>query len=143
MGVVSAQSQTSSTSLVDKIAQKFNLKKSDVQAVFDQDRQEHEAQHQQQLKTRLDQAVKDGKLTQDQEDKLIAKLKELDSNRDSLKDKTPEERHAAMKSKMDEFKQWLKDNNISEDLVHPAGMRGHGGPQEGSNNPEGGPTEQG
>lgn len=128
-GVVSAQSQSSGTGLVDKIAQKFNLNKADVQAVFDQNRKDHEAQRQQDMKSKLDQAVKDGKLTQDQEDKLVAKFKEMDSYRDSLKDKTEDERHTAMKTKMDEFKQWLKDNNISEDLVRLGGPHGHGGPR--------------
>ncbi len=130
VGLASAQSQSSGQStLVDQIAQKFNLNKNDVQKVFDDNRAEHEAKREQNMKARLDQAVKDGKLTQAQEDQILAKLQEMKTFMDSLKDKTPEERHAAMKTKHDELIQWAKDNNIPEQyVVRPGGHRG-GGPE--------------
>lgn len=132
VGLASAHSQTNGQStLVDKIAQKFNLNKADVQKVFDENRAEHEAEHKQKLKERLDQAVKDGKLTQDQENKIIAKLEELKANRESLKDKTPEQRREAMKAKRAELEQWAKDNNIPEQYV-----MGHGGMKQGGPSPE-------
>lgn len=129
--VVSAASDTNSSgTLVDKIAQKFNLNKADVQAVFDQNRADHEAEHQADLKTRLDQAVKDGKLTTDQENKILAKLKELqadrDANRASMKDKTPAERKVAQDAKKAKIEQWAKDNNIPTEYLHFFGPRGHG-----------------
>ena len=123
---MAAQSQTTGqTSLVDKIASRFNLNKDDVKKVFDEDRTAHEAEREVAMKTRLDQAVKDGKLTQTQEDKLIAKHKELETFRLSIKDKTEEERHTAMKTKMDEFKQWAKDNSIPYEFARP-GIGPHG-----------------
>jgi len=124
-----ATNSTSSGSLVDKIAQKFNLNKSDVQAVFDQNKADHMAQHQADVKAQLDQAVKDGKLTQDQANKILDKLKELQSQREAdhqtMQDKTPEERKAAMDAKKAELEQWAKDNGIPTDFLkylHP----GHG-----------------
>ncbi len=120
---------TTSTSLVDKIASKFNLSKTDVQAVFDADRSEHETERQAQQKTRLDAAVKAGTITQAQEDQIIAKEQELHTYMDSLKDKTEDERRSAMKTKMDEFRQWLSDNNIPQNIVRGMGGRGgHDGP---------------
>jgi hypothetical protein len=127
VGLVNAQGSTTQNgnSLVDKIAQKFNLNKSDVQKVFDDDRAEHEAKHQQHTEERLTQAVKDGKLIQAQADAIKAKLQEMKTFRDSLKDKTPKERHEAMKTKMDELKQWATQNNIPQEyLPHGHGMRG-------------------
>ena len=56
--------------LVEKIANKFNLNKSDVQKVFDDNRSENENRRETKEKSRLDQAVKDGKITKDQEDKI-------------------------------------------------------------------------
>ena len=130
MGVASAASNgSSSNSLVDKIATKFNLKKDDVQKVFDEEHAARQTERQQKLKDRLDQAVKDGKITQDQEDKLIAKLKELEADRQAFreqKEETQAERDAH-KAKMDAFKQWLADNKIPEDLARPMGGRGHHG----------------
>lgn len=134
-GVVNAATDTTSSdpmsSLVQKIADKFNLNKSDVQAIFDQQRDEMETQREQAFKDRLAQAVKDGKLTQDQADKITAKAAELKANRDANRNKfksmTEEERHAAMKSERDALDQWVNDNDIPTEYLH-FGMRGHGGP---------------
>lgn len=135
-GIASAQTSNTSggTSLIDKIATKFNLKKADVQAVFDQDRSDHEAERAAKEKTTLDAAVKAGTITQSQEDQLIAKQQEMKTYMDSLKDKTETDRRTAMKAKMDEFKQWLTDNKIPDSLMQslhmggPGDGRGHDGP---------------
>ena len=118
-----ATTNTGQQSLVDKIATKFHLNKTDVQAVFDQNHAEKQAERTVKEKTRLDVAVKAGTITQAQEDMLIAKQTEMHTFVESLKDKTPEERKLAMKTKMDEFKQWITDNKIPDNLVH---MGGHG-----------------
>lgn len=128
-----ATSTSGSTSLVDKIAQKFNLNKADVQAVFDENRVEHEAAEQSRVETKLNQAVTDGKLTTEQKDKILAKRKELQDAREAdkaaMQDKTPEERHTAMEAKRTELEQWAKDNNIPTEylrFVAGHGGRGHG-----------------
>lgn len=95
-----------------------------MQKVIDQDHADHRAEHEARLKERLDAAVKDGKLTQEQETKLLAKVKELADLKATLQDKTPQERRTTMRAKMDELKQWLQDNNIPEAYWH----LGHGGP---------------
>lgn len=128
-GMVNAQSGTpNSNGLVDKIAQKFNLNKSDVQKVFDEDRTAHEAKRQQQMEERMTQAVKDGKLTQAQADAITSKMAEMKTYMDSLKDKTEQERHDAMKTKMDELKQWADQNNIPNGYM-PMGHGMRGGPR--------------
>lgn len=126
LGIASAATSANGQStLIDKLVTKFNLNRDEVQKVFDEERASHQAEREQKMKERLDQAVKDGKLTQAQEDKLIAKLKEMQADRKNPKDAT-EADHEARKAKMDEFRQWLKDNNIPEEFGMP--MRGHGGP---------------
>ena len=127
MGFASAATTSNpQDTLVDKLVSKFNLNKSDVQKVIDENRQEHEAAREQKMKERLDQAVKDKKITQEQEDKLIAKLKELQADRKELKQATQSERDAH-KAKMDEFKKWLSDNKIPEEVARPMGGPGHHG----------------
>jgi len=98
--------------------------------VFDADRTEHDAERTAAQKTKLDAAVKAGTITQAQEDALIAKQAEMKTYMDSLKDKTEDERRTAMKTKMDEFKQWLTDNKIPDSLSRGFGHggRGPGGP---------------
>lgn len=112
-------------SLVDKIASTFHLNKSDVQKVFDDEHAQREAARQQKFEDRVNQAVKDGKLTQDLADQLIAKVKDLQTYRDSLKDKTPQERRDLMKVKTDDLKAWMKQNNITIELGG-RGMMMHG-----------------
>ena len=121
VGVVSAQSdESASNSIVDKIAQKFNVNKADVQQVFDEDHAAREAEHKAELKTTLDQAVKDGKITADQETKLIAKLDEMHAAREKARTDTAisaADRHAAMEKERTDFEAWLKSNNIPTDLL--------------------------
>ena len=113
--------------LVQKIADKFNLNQADVQSVFDAQRTEMEAARQQEMKDELAAAVSAGKLTQDQADKVTAKLAELKANRDSLKDKTPQERRDAIKAARDALQQWATDNNIPSEYLKFGGHGNHDG----------------
>lgn len=140
-----AHAQSGSDTMVDKISQRFNLNKNDVQKVFDEDREVRQAEHQQKYEEMLNQAVKDGKLTQAQKDKVLAKhnelKKEMDHNREEMKNKTQEERqqlreqrHDEMDKKKAEVEQWEKDNGIPTGYLMPRmgdgpggrGMHGHG-----------------
>lgn len=137
-----AQAATSSDtspnqSIIEKLVSKFNLNKEEVQQLFDEDRTEREAERTQVMNDKINDLVTEGKLTQEQADKLIAKAKELqtqrESNRDSMNDKTDEERKEAMKAERESFTQWLSDNDIDEEygrliMGHGPGGRGHGGP---------------
>jgi len=132
VGIASAYSGMHEQSdIAAKIAQKFNLNQDDVQKVLDEDRAAHEAEFEQKRQEQLNQAVKDGTLTQDLANQLTAKEKEMKDLASSLKDKTPQERHSAMKAKMDEFKKWSEDNKIPESvmkmkMVDGAPGSGHG-----------------
>lgn len=117
------------SNLVTAISQKFNLNQSDVQKVFDEQHAQMEVQHEQAFKDRLAQAVTDGKLTQDQSDKIVAKMAELKSQRDADKatfaSLTQAERQAKMQARAAELKQWAIDNNIPADFS-PFNMGGRG-----------------
>lgn len=127
------------SNLVDKIAAKFNLNKADVQAVFYQDRKEHQAEMEAKYEERLSQYVTDGKITEAQKALILAKHKELKAsrqeNRPDLKNMTEEERKAAMeanKTKMDEerkaLEDWATQNGIDiKYLMGGFGMGRHGG----------------
>lgn len=126
-------------SLVTAIAQKFGLNQADVQKVFDDQRTQMDTQRETEqasrLKTQLDQAVTNGKLTQTQENLIIAKQAEIKTFHDSLKGKTPEECEAAMKTEMASVTQWAKDNNIPTQYLMMGGPGG--GPRGGHGGPEG------
>lgn len=63
-------------SLVTKIAQKFNLKEADVEAVFEAVRDERRDEMKSQRSERLTQAVSDGVITEAQKVTLLAKMEE-------------------------------------------------------------------
>lgn len=128
--VASAQSSaTKKDNIVDKIATTFNLDKAEVQKVFDQDRDERKAKLETNLQEKLADAVKNGSLTQEQANKIEAKYSELKTIKDSLKGKSRDERHKAMKAKRNELEQWAKANNIpnqfSNNFMRFGGYGGH------------------
>lgn len=117
--------------LVDAIASKFNLDKTKVQAVFDEQHSKLEAEREQQVKDQVAQLVKDGKLTQAQADKINAKRAELEKQREA--DRTADQNltDAQRKAKMDEHRTaidtWLKENSIDQQYAYLLmGGRGHG-----------------
>ncbi len=120
-----------SDTLASKIATKFNLNKDDVQKVIDENHAERHAEHQAEmltrLETRLTQAVKDGKLTEEQKTKILDYVKTQESFFESLKDKSEEERQTAMKAHREEIKKWASDNGIDEQYVLFDGSGGRHG----------------
>lgn len=131
LGAISATAAAHDTSggqehpaIINRLAETFNLDEDKVHEVFEQ---EHEARHedrQQALNDRLDQAVKDGKITEEQKTKLLAKMTQL---RESHEDDR-HERGADRRQHMEELKQWAQDNGIdleSLELGHRPGSGGH------------------
>jgi molecular chaperone DnaK (HSP70) len=119
-------------SLVQRIAEKFNLNQDEVQVVFDEFKGERQAEHRAKLEERLQKAVDEGKLTAEQRDAMLAKMDEMKNFMESLKDKTPEERKDALEQKHAELKKWAEDNDIPEGFrmfFGPHGKPGHRGPQ--------------
>jgi hypothetical protein len=125
-----ASSTDSQTSLVDQIATRFHLNKSDVQSVFDQDRQQHEADREAKQKQALADAVTNGKLTQDQADHITQVLNEVKSLRGTTAPKDlSDDTRSQIKADLDGLRTWAKQNNIDLKYIMPGpGGRGHGGP---------------
>ena len=116
--------------LVSAIATKFNLKKDNVQKVFDEQRTQMETQREQEVKDQVAQLVKDGKLTQAQADKINAKraelVKEREANRTSEQNLTDAQRKTRMEERKTTLDTWLKDNSIDSQYAYLL-MGGRGG----------------
>jgi len=130
---VSAQDQTSDhySSLITKIAQKFNLKEADVKSVFDEDKQAMQTKMKQKLSDNLSQLVTQGKITEVQKNAIIAKMAELqkkhEADRQSQKSMTPEQRKAAMDKERSNLEAWAKEQGIDLSLIKGFGRgMGHG-----------------
>ncbi|MBP6926519.1 MAG: hypothetical protein KBB70_02355 [Candidatus Pacebacteria bacterium] len=115
------------SNLIHALATKFNLNETEVKAVFDEQRVQMEKEHEQLFTNRLTQAIADGKLTQEQVDKITAKKAELETLRTSLEGKTEDEKRAAVKTQMDALKDWATENNIPAEFMMFGKMGGaHG-----------------
>jgi hypothetical protein len=117
------------TDLVDKVASRFNLNKADVQAVFDEARQEDMAKFHAAAEIQLTQLVTDGKLTEAQKQAIIAKRQELhaahESHKETMADLGSDEHLAAMKAQHEALQAWAEQNDIPLEYVMPFG-RGKG-----------------
>ncbi|MBM3206551.1 MAG: hypothetical protein FJZ43_02940 [Candidatus Staskawiczbacteria bacterium] len=135
VGSVSADSvnkQSSGiSSLVNAIAQKFNLNQAEVQQVFDDHKSQMMLHMEEKRGARLNQAVVDGKLTQDQVNKILAKQAELKAQeasfKASLEGKTKEEIKALVKAQADSIKQWAEENDIPIKYLAFGGFGKHRG----------------
>ena len=116
--------------MADAIANKFKLNKTEVQQVIkDQRKQNHEQRQQE----RIAELVKDGKITQEQADKLKVKLQSMEAKREAAHNETdPAKRKAAHEAIKAEMEQWAKDNGIDPSVIRPPrgereaqGLRGH------------------
>lgn len=95
--------------IVKRLASTFNLDPAKVNDVFKQQREQNHQNRENKLKSSLDQAVKDGKLTQEQADKLLAKLKSLKAEH---KNGDKSNRREVKEDMRAELQQWAKDNGI-------------------------------
>lgn len=122
--------QNPMSSLVQKIATKFNLNQSDVQAVFDASRQERQTQMKAKVESQLTQWVTEGKITEAQKQLILQKQQELQatrqSNRTNMQSLTPQERQTQKAAKRAELQAWAKDNGIDIQYLMPMGGKGFG-----------------
>lgn len=120
---VSAQDADSHDTLVQKIAQKFNLNQEEVKAVFDEHRTERVKIKHEKMDERLNQLVSEGEITEEQKVLIQNKLNEqhakLKANMESLKDVSREERREAFQKEHEALRAWAMENNIDLSLVRP------------------------
>lgn len=133
--IANAATTTSGTnpmsSLVDAIASKFKLNKTDVQAVFDEQHAKMEADRETEVKAEVAQLVTDGTLTQAKADAINAKRAELqkerDANRAADQNLTQDQRRANMDERRAALNAWLKEQGIDQKYAYLLmGGRGHG-----------------
>lgn len=126
VGTASADNTSQKTSIIERIASRFNLNKDDVQGVFNEQFKAHQEEMTQRFETRLSEAVSKGTITEEQKSLILAKHEELqkerETNLEARRNMTPEERRADAEKHRDEMKAWAESNNIPSELVG-IGMR--------------------
>lgn len=103
-------------SLIQRLVDRFNLNRDEVQQVFDEQRQQNQDQMKAKQEERLNQLVQDGKLTEDQKQKLIAKMEEERQERqqdmENWQNMTQEQRREQMQEHQQEMHDWAEQNGI-------------------------------
>lgn len=119
--LASAHTTSNQQSIVDKIAEKFSLNTEDVQAVFDEAKEERHQEIETKRAEHIATLVAEGTLTQEQADLLKVKHEELHAARNSLKeqDLTKEEFHEQMKALKEEFNTWAEEQGINLESIRP------------------------
>lgn len=114
--------------IIQRIAQRFNLNQADVQKVFDEQKTEILNQKRSQLETRLNQAVADGKITQVQKQAILDKFGQMKSSmwadKKQLHNITPEQRQQAKAQKQQELQTWAQQNGLNPQTLQD--LIGHG-----------------
>lgn len=145
---VFAATESNYPPLIQKIVEKFNLNKDEVNKLIEENkaekekqRQEIEAKREAAVQDKLNQAVKDGKITEAQKSSILSKLAELKNTRPSIqKEDLSKLSEAERKAKFDAmkadaekrktyFETWEKNLGVNlKDLLGedmPFGGRGH------------------
>ena len=124
------------SSLIDKIASTFNIDKSKLQTVFDEDREAREAAREKEQAAKLQTLVDNGTITSAQKTVIEKKIAELKSQReancDTMKDLTDDERKAKMDEERTALEAWAKEQALDLSKlkgVLGGGPGGHGGPR--------------
>jgi hypothetical protein len=125
--------------LVQFISQKFGLDKTQVQTAITDFKANRKVaitprptltpdQLAKRDKSRLDELVKDGKITTNQESLIISEIAAIRSkyNLDTMKNLTPDERKTQMTARRDEIVTWAKSQGIDSSYIMGGGF-GEGG----------------
>ena len=97
--------------LIQKIIEKFNLNPTEVQKVIDEEKQEREKQRLSLLEERLNQAVKDGVINEEQKKALLERWQKMWQERQQNRE---------------ENQKWFEENKIDWQKLRPYGI-GFGG----------------
>ncbi|MDY0143505.1 MAG: hypothetical protein RBR97_16590 [Bacteroidales bacterium] len=146
--IYASEDNSLKNSLIEKIAQKFNLNKDDVQKVFDEDREEKKTQMEEKFNQMLDEAVSNGDLTAEQKSLILAKREEMQKERETQMSERKNDGERPSKEEMETMQEerkterealekWASDNGI--DLKYLMGLGGFG---RGGHGGFGGPGER-
>ncbi len=126
--VMAQETDNPMQTLVQKIAQRFSLNESDVQSVFDDHRSQMHEQMQVRFEEKLNQAVADGVITQDQKQLILDKHQELQNQREAdsqaWQSLNPDDRRTQMQQKHQELLEWANVNDIDLKFLMGFGFKG-------------------
>lgn len=107
-----AQENSPYSPVVQKLIEHFHLNTSEVNTVINEVRTENMAERKAAITEKLNKAVSDNKITEDQKNAILAKLDEWQNEKLTWTTMTRDEREERREEHRNEMAQWAKDNNI-------------------------------
>jgi len=101
-----------SNPITQRLAERFNLNSDEVQEVFQEMRQEKREMFQIHFGEKLDEAVSEGVITQEQKEVILSKKIEMQERKEEFRNLSAEERKQAIIELKQEMKDWAEENNI-------------------------------
>jgi len=117
-------------SMAQQLASKLGINESKVQTAFDTIHEDRQKKMESAFEKRVQDSATSGKITEAQQKLILAKHEEIqserESERDSVRSMTPEDRRAHMQSERTAFESWADANGIdmSSFFSGPQGSRG-------------------
>lgn len=105
------------STMIQKLSERFGLNQEEVETFFEEQRAQNQSQMQQRWEERLNQAVAEGKITEEQKQAIIAKREEHRQKMEGLQDLSPEERRVAMQEYQTEFRNWVEENGLDVGVI--------------------------
>lgn len=104
------------TSFIHELAQKFNINETELKNFFEDKRSAHMTRMHDNLDTKLDKLVSNGKITAAQKKLILDKLTELKNNQknraENFNNMTEEQRKAARDAERKDLQDWANKNGI-------------------------------
>lgn len=131
VSITKADEEANFPPIIQRLVEKFNLDEAEVTKVLEEAREERQAEMQARFTERLDQAVSDGTITEEQKQLIVAKHEELEALRQEEAQNrgnySPEEWQTKMQERREEMKSWAEENGIDLSVLmpEPGGMGGH------------------
>ena len=115
LGMKNASAEGDYPLVIERLAERFGVDEPEVEAVFDSVRDEHHEQMQETIENKLNEAVQNGEITEEQKQVIATKHGEMHERRYELRDLSPEEREKSMFEHKEEMHTWAEENGIDID----------------------------
>jgi hypothetical protein len=127
-GKIYAQTPAKQQTLIDMLSTKFGLKKTDIQSVFADFQKQRQLDMMANFSTKLDQLIKDGKITSAQKDLIVNKRTEIINQKQSSdwQNLTSQQRKDKLTQLRTDLAAWAKSNNIDAQYLRFINASGRG-----------------
>lgn len=98
--------------VVAKLAERFDLNKDEVKAVFDEVKSERRQQMQARFEEKLNQAVENGRINEKQKQAILTKKKQMQGWRQNLEALSQTERREEIERRRMEMKSWAEEQGL-------------------------------